>query len=172
MTERERWTIYPLLFLSLGVALRGNFSPTHQLRCHRLFIERSDGTRQMELTALPTANGGGGLLKVFAEDGRVGIALQAAPQGGLVETIGPQGGIRVAGPNGVPQVVLESTPNGGAVSTFFPDGHRLFLVDPPPQGPSVTTFGPDGHPNVRLGKPWILQMRPALAAPSGDAEHR
>ena len=30
MTDRERWIVYPLVFLTLGIALRNQFLPTRQ----------------------------------------------------------------------------------------------------------------------------------------------
>ena len=30
MTDRERWIIYPLVFLTLGIALRNQFLPTRR----------------------------------------------------------------------------------------------------------------------------------------------
>ena len=39
MTERERWTVYPLLFLSLGIGLRSHITSSldlHDITCHTL----------------------------------------------------------------------------------------------------------------------------------------
>lgn len=65
MTERERWTVYPLLFLALGVGLRGNFSPTHLIRCHRLSIQPPDGKGGVDLLAAPT----GGVIQLTGANG-------------------------------------------------------------------------------------------------------
>jgi|SRR3954469_4470363 hypothetical protein len=42
MTERERWIVYPLLFLALGVALRDKLverTTTRTVRCEELIVE-------------------------------------------------------------------------------------------------------------------------------------
>lgn len=40
MSTRERWIIYPLLFLTLGVALRDRVIPPKQFQAHELAAER------------------------------------------------------------------------------------------------------------------------------------
>lgn len=49
MTERERWIVYPLLFLALGVALRDKFVGTtsRTIRCQELIVEEeANGNEQ------------------------------------------------------------------------------------------------------------------------------
>jgi hypothetical protein len=46
MTERERWIVYPLLFLALGAALRDKLSEqtrTRRLECQELIVYGEDG---------------------------------------------------------------------------------------------------------------------------------
>lgn len=46
MSERERWIVYPLLFLALGSALRDKIAKqtqTKEIVCERLFLVDSDG---------------------------------------------------------------------------------------------------------------------------------
>lgn len=46
MTERERWIVYPLLFLALGAALRDKIAKqtqTKEIVCERLFLVDSEG---------------------------------------------------------------------------------------------------------------------------------
>jgi hypothetical protein len=38
MSDRERWVVYPLLFLSLGVALHDKFLPSKDVKTHRLVL--------------------------------------------------------------------------------------------------------------------------------------
>ena len=53
MTSRERWTVYPLLFLAIGLAIRPSVSEfeintevlsSSHVRCRELMIESDDGT--------------------------------------------------------------------------------------------------------------------------------
>lgn len=49
MTERERWIVYPLLFLALGAALRDKLSEhtrTRRLECQELIVFGEDGAGQ------------------------------------------------------------------------------------------------------------------------------
>jgi hypothetical protein len=46
MSPRERWTVYPLLFLSVGMAWRTRMNIEHgfeSLRCDRMVITIKDG---------------------------------------------------------------------------------------------------------------------------------
>ncbi len=40
MSTRERWIVYPLLFLTLGIALRDKVNPPRQIRCEQLQVEK------------------------------------------------------------------------------------------------------------------------------------
>src|SRR5437016_4917791 len=54
MTSRERWTIYPLLFLALGISLRDKITSTVDLRsitCEVLSIVDHEGKQQLRLTS-------------------------------------------------------------------------------------------------------------------------
>ncbi len=49
MTERERWIVYPLLFLALGAALRDKLSEhtkTKSIECQELTVYGEDGPNQ------------------------------------------------------------------------------------------------------------------------------
>ncbi len=52
MSERERWIVYPLLFLALGAALRDKLAKqtrTKQLVCEQLFVVDAEGRPMAEL---------------------------------------------------------------------------------------------------------------------------
>ncbi len=56
MSSRERWTVYPLLFLTLGIALKDKVTrslDTDQVVCHRLFVTDQLGNSQVVLGATP-----------------------------------------------------------------------------------------------------------------------
>lgn len=66
MTTRERWTVYPLLFLAIGLALRANVLPPEQLgdldvvrlTCRELAVVDDRG-HQVVRTGRDPADGGG-----------------------------------------------------------------------------------------------------------------
>ena len=81
MTSRERWTVYPLLFLALGLAVRsiavpqGEFGAARvdslestRLVCKEIVIENDDGTILVHMGRV--VKGGGGVLDTHQ---RVGL---------------------------------------------------------------------------------------------------
>ncbi len=38
MSDRERWIVYPLLFLSLGLSLRDKMLPSREIKTHRVIL--------------------------------------------------------------------------------------------------------------------------------------
>ena len=127
MTTRERWIVYPLLFLALGIALRDKLIPptlieAEQIRCDRLETEEtacqslsvtSPGNR--ELIHLGTAANGMGRFELRGVDGATVVAVGTDPAGrsGVVETLAH---------GGIAQVQLRSTARGGAVAVIDREG--------------------------------------------------
>ncbi|MBN2581001.1 MAG: hypothetical protein JXB10_18610 [Pirellulales bacterium] len=79
MSERERWIVYPLLFLALGVALRNQFFPTkrfgaidlragelsaQRIRCNELVVEGKTKSQEIRFD-----KAGGNMLKCGRIDG-------------------------------------------------------------------------------------------------------
>lgn len=159
MTERERWTVYPLLFLSLGIAMRSQITSSlklHEITCDTLKsrnveIVGEDGGVRLLLTMLPPGLGGGGLVQVISGEGKAELVLQALPHGGLVE-LGTE--------RGVPQVVLAVAPAGGLVETLDTEGKlartlgvrvnplMLGKVGPPPAPPTEKPAGETAEPQA------------------------
>ena len=42
MSDRERWIVYPLLFLSLGVSLHDKMLPSKEVKTHRVIFVDDD----------------------------------------------------------------------------------------------------------------------------------
>ncbi len=42
MSDRERWIVYPLLFLSLGVSLHDKWLPSKEVKTHRMILVNDD----------------------------------------------------------------------------------------------------------------------------------
>jgi hypothetical protein len=175
MTERERWTVYPLLFLSLGIAMRSKITSSldlHEMTCHTLKsreveIIGEDGGVRLVLTALAPGAGGGGVVQILSGRGKREVVLGAMPRGGLLE---------VATPDGVLQVVLGGAPAGGFVETRDRRGtlvrtlavglNPLMLgkVGPPPAPPTEKPASETAEPESETPPP---SDEPAAEKPPG-----
>jgi hypothetical protein len=75
MTDRERWTVYPLLFLSLGIAVKDKLPPRHvevdEVRCGRLVISDRQHREHVVVGSTPD----GGVVELRGERGAGTIAL-------------------------------------------------------------------------------------------------
>jgi hypothetical protein len=49
MSDRERWIVYPLLFLSLGVSLHDKFLPSKDVKTHRLILFNDDAKEVLQI---------------------------------------------------------------------------------------------------------------------------
>ncbi len=135
MSVNERWVVYPLLFLSLGVALRDKVIPrveleeltANQVRCNRLSVAEADcsalhvagpqGNGGVRLGVLPD---GTGRIEVHNGSDHALVALGSGPSGyaGTVTTFDVERN---------PQVRLLATESGGALATFDREGNVLLL---------------------------------------------
>ncbi|MFM9197410.1 MAG: hypothetical protein ACKOWG_17060 [Planctomycetia bacterium] len=104
MTSRERWTVYPLLFLSLGLAVRsiavpqGEFAAARvdalestRLVCREILIENDDGTVLVHMGRV--VGGGGGRIEIKDRDGVDALAIGTRPddRDGVVEFFDAKG---------------------------------------------------------------------------------
>jgi hypothetical protein len=101
MTSRERWTVYPLLFLAIGLALRAVTVPPEKLMvdeleagrivCGEIVIASDDGTKLVHLGRVKGA--GGGRIEISDLDGAEAIAIGTGPEGrdGVVEFFDAEG---------------------------------------------------------------------------------
>ena len=97
MSDRERWIIYPLLFLALGAALRDKLTQSvdvETIRCKQLVVVDSQETPRIVLNS----NDAGGLVRVIDTPGELTLALGhidrisgllAGVEGGLVQWVQP-----------------------------------------------------------------------------------
>ncbi len=125
MSDRERWTVYPLLFLAIGLAMRAVLVPPAamgdidavRLVCREIVVEDEDGTVVLHLGRIA---GGGGRLEINDRKGNALMAVGSRPAGtpdnekdgekdGMGEDVGrPMAAIEFAGPDG--EVVRRLTP--------------------------------------------------------------
>ncbi len=74
MSDRERWIIYPLLFLALGTALRDKLTQSievDRILCKQLVVV--DGQRTPKIVL--DSNDAGGLVRVIDAPGELTLAL-------------------------------------------------------------------------------------------------
>jgi hypothetical protein len=126
MSTRERWIVYPLLFLTLGIAMRDKIvQPNHlqtedivaaQIRCNRLQVEQVLCGRLQSLT------------------GVVAGAVQCNE-------------LAILTPKGRPTVVMgtDSQTRAGAIETFSESGARQMRLPPVMPGPTGDRT-PPGNP--------------------------
>jgi hypothetical protein len=90
MSSRERWTVYPLLFLAIGLAVRAAALPAErfatlaadtvqadQLQCREIVVTGTDGTVLVHIGRV--VGGGGGRIEVKDAAGIDAIAIGTRP---------------------------------------------------------------------------------------------
>jgi len=102
MSSRERWTVYPLLFLAIGLALRAVALPPERLDvdtleagrvvCGEIVVTSGDGTKLVHVGRV--RGQGGGRIEISDRDGREAVAIGTGPEGrdGTVEFFDAEGG--------------------------------------------------------------------------------
>jgi len=158
MSDYERWTIYPLLLLTLGIVLKDkmlNSVDVQNVVCRNLAIVDAEGKEMVRLGATPLQAGG---LEVFGASGAPIITLTADAEG-------KSGRIMTKTDEGRPLVDLLAHGNAGSIVVFDaqganiiggPQGQVRFV---PKQPADAKTQPPDGP---RKDEP------PAAASPRGE----
>jgi hypothetical protein len=90
MNDRERWTVYPLLFLAIGLAVRAGIAPhepfdrldgelldADQVVCRELVVTGSDGVVIVQIGRV--RDGGGGRIEVHDAKGVDVIGIGTLP---------------------------------------------------------------------------------------------
>ena len=87
MSSRERWTVYPLLLLAIGLAMRAappseadlalDVLSAAQVRCREIVVETDDGTVLLHMGRVVDA--GGGRIEIKNADGVETIAIGTRP---------------------------------------------------------------------------------------------
>jgi len=105
MNSRERWTVYPLLFLALGLAVRSAAIPPDtfatariegldatRLVCREIVVQADDGTILVHIGRV--VGGGGGRIEVRDSQGVEALAVGTGPGGrdGAIEFFDVHGG--------------------------------------------------------------------------------
>jgi hypothetical protein len=132
MTIRERWTVYPLIILALGIAVRDKIWPATLLRAHSLAVD----TLQVHQIAVAAQ-----LATPQLKADRI--------QGGIVETtelslVASDGTIRGG--------LLGQLAQGGQLVLYNRQGKPVLLagVEPNEQTGILEIVSPEGRPLVQL----------------------
>ena len=88
MTSRERWTVYPLLFLAIGLALRAATIPPADLKVDvleagrvisgEIVVTSDDGTKLVHIGRVK--GGGGGRIEISDRTGAEAVAIGTGPE--------------------------------------------------------------------------------------------
>jgi hypothetical protein len=137
MSSRERWIVYPLLFLTLGIAMRDKIiHPNHlqteniaaaQIRCGQLTADSVVCDRAQALGAVATPTVNCRELTVTGTNDRRAVVIAADPRTnvGVVKTdIVQCREVGVMGDNSRPTVIAFTDPKtkAGAIVTFSAKG--------------------------------------------------
>lgn len=135
MSPRERWTVYPLLFLSLGIGLRtrlGGLEGVESIRCKNLTITDADGK---VVVHCGSQSNGHGQLEFLDDQGHILAAAGISPDG-------KSGQFVILGADGKTEMILRSSQRGGNLVALSADqklllslGHDeetsgVFVIDP------------------------------------------
>lgn len=161
MTTRDRWTVYPLLFLALGAALRSKITSTidveslasrrmeatqfqaaqvtaKSILCDDLQINDKDGKPRVRL-GTTRANTAG--IEIYGRDGKILAVLTVDPETNLAR-------LRLQTADGARQVVIGSDNDGGIVETQSKTGQPRVLIHSTSSGGVVTTIDAAGKVRV------------------------
>ena len=112
MSDRERWTVYPLLFLAIGLAMRAVLVPPAELGeidavklvCREIVVRNATGKVMVHIGRVAE---GGGRLEINDEEGDAVMSIGSIPAGTDDEG---------ADPPDFPQAVIEFAGRDGEVA--------------------------------------------------------
>jgi hypothetical protein len=146
MSDRERWIVYPLLFLTLGIALRNQFLPTRRfgavdlkageitaqkILCNDLVVYQKGECKQFQfgdaLGKHIIVSGLAECVQLKAGEAACQAMLVVNKEGKPVVMAGAEknsqaGVIQTTNPNGMPLVQIRGTDSGGLVTAVRNDG--------------------------------------------------
>ncbi len=188
MSTRERWIVYPLLFLTLGIARRNQFLPTRRfgavdlkageitaqkVLCNDLVVLQGGECNQFQCDQFHFNEASGKHIRT------VGLAestlfkavrtecqamVVADPEGkpmiiAGVDKNAQAGIIQTMNANGVPQVQIRTTDTGGLVTTVGHSGKVLVAMGHEGQNFGVFAQFPQIGQTIPLTSPWRLDTK-------------
>jgi hypothetical protein len=108
MSTRERWIVYPLLFLALGTAIKPKLVPAERVACRHLEVVDEELQPRIRLTAGARDDGA---IRIMNRSGQAVVMLKsdAATRAGLIETLNDAGRVQTA---------MMSSAGGGEVAAY------------------------------------------------------
>ncbi len=160
MSTRERWVVYPLLFLTFGIVMRDKVVPPSHFEANEL------AAAKLRCSELRVDNAIAGEL-VAPHVQCVELRADKAIAAGLAVRRVQCGELIVEGPNGRPTVVAgtDTKTKGGSIITLSAAGVPLILLEPTDSGGVI--FASDIR---RL--PGVVPKRPKTPATPPPKEHR
>jgi len=195
MSDRERWIVYPLVFLTLGIALRNQFLPTRQfgavdlkageltaqkITCNELVIREYAQCNQLQCEQFQFNEALGKHIRTL------GLAECAQLEAGEAECRAilvvnadgkpailagadkntQSGVIQTMNSNGMPLVQIRATDSGGLITTVGLDGKVLVAMGEEGQNFGVFAHFPQIGHTLPLTSPWRLETKPGVPKPS------
>jgi hypothetical protein len=195
MSDRERWIVYPLVFLTLGIALRNQFLPTRRfgavdlkageitaqkITCNDLFVREIGDCNQLQCQQFQFNEALGkhirtlGLaecaqLKAGEAECRAILVVNADGKPAILagaDKNTQSGVIQTMNSNGMPLVQIRATDSGGLVTTVGHDGNVLVAMGEEGQNIGVFAHFPQIGQTLPLTPPWRLETKPGVPKPS------
>jgi hypothetical protein len=150
MTDRERWTVYPLLLLSLAISVRDKMFPPRVLKIPEVQCQQLQviGPGAKPLVALGASSQQAGIVELMAGDGRPKLVLAAAADGT------DHCAVQLLGRDGKAKVTLgTSDPDTGRLQIFHGDQQPAVVLSTDIEGKAgaISTFVDAEHPQVLIG---------------------
>ena len=161
MTTRERWIVYPLLFLTLGIALRDKIVPPTHLRCSELVCDRVV-SQQSECSTLVCD-------RMESKQTECRTLVVRGPNGRPVVVAGADnkthaGTLETFTAAGVPQINLFSNGGSGMVSAVSEEG-KVVVVGHVGQNMGVFAQIPAIGQMIPLTLPLRLEIKRSASPP-------
>lgn len=158
MSTRERWIVYPLLFLTLGIAMRNQFLPTKKFGA--MDLKAADITAQTIHCGNIDVQQEGVFRGLAAQELKFQIAHGDSVRANSSQSLQSKFGevecrkLEVTDEHEKPVVVLLEDPNtkAGAIQTMLPNGAPQVQVFSNAAGGVVNTIGHLGQVHVAMGQ--------------------
>lgn len=160
MTTRERWVVYPLLFLTLGITLRDKVAPPNprfmrpgmnaqqvrcvRLQCQDLSITGPNGENRVRVGITPNQ---AGQIEIYGSDQTMVMVAGA-------DNTGRTGRLQTLAADQTPQVSLHSTDRGGQVATYDRDDKTRVVLGYDSMGPGTYLIAPEAEGVTRYVCRW------------------
>jgi hypothetical protein len=167
MSTRERWIVYPLLFLALGTAIKPKLVPAERVICRNLEVVDDELQPRIRLS---TAASDDGEIRIINRGSKAVVLLKsgAATQAGIIETFnshgqvqtammssgsGGEGEIRINNRGGNPVVMLkaDAATQAGLIETLNDDGRPQTAMMSSATGGEVAAFDLGVRNSVAIG---------------------